>query len=1317
MSQPAPLNPLTLPLHGSRLIEASAGTGKTFTIALLYVRLVLGGQHSEDHSAFVRPLTPPEILVVTFTNAATQELRERIRHRLVEAAAVFRADHQTNKEPRGCRRGGHPTGMSDVAPTDGFTAPPTRHPSGGDPKADLDPLLLQLRGQYPEATWPACARRLELAAEWMDEAAVSTIHSWCYRMLREHAFDSGSLFSLNLENDQRELEQEVVRDYWRTFYYPLDADALGSITRYWKSPDKLHEDVRKLLHESEALGSQRPAPADTLNAAEAERSATLGTLKAPWPAWLDELVPALEDAAKRKAFKGQSFNAKSRASWLGALREWCESDLERPALTPAAWKRLTPDGMTEIWKEGAPPCPAAWEALADMPAALNALPEPRNDLLIHAVQWCKVRMEREQERRAEMGPNDLLTHLDRALQGPNKDALAAQILRQFPVALIDEFQDTDPIQYRIFNAVYDVANPRRDAAMLLIGDPKQAIYAFRGADIFTYLQARQDTAGRHVTLGTNFRSSRAMVEAVNHCFHYADQHPAGAFLFREEGGENPLPFLSVAAKGRDEQLVHQGQPLPAMTLWPLTSEEPLSKTAYQTEMAERCASYMVELLAAAQSGNKEGKSGFQKGDDLSPLKPSDMAVLVNGLQEARAIRLALASRGVKSVYLSDHDKVFSSPMAKQVERWLRACAEPLASSRQAEAHLRAALATPVLGLNLADLDHLQQNELAWEARVEQFSHYHRLWQRQGVLPLVRRMMVDFDIPARLLGEFEEGERLLTDLLHLGELLQQASAELDGEHALIRFLYEAITDPESHGDSHKLRLESDADLVKVVTIHKSKGLEYPLVFLPFIANHRPVSDKDIPLRWHDAQGNLQLSLSADEETLATADRERLGEDLRKLYVALTRARHATWLGLASLQGLENSALGYLISGGKTIAPAELTTALEALAQGSEIVVSEPPAPTAQRLALSAQSAEQNAALDHARTPTRPAKEHWWIASYSALRLSGTLTAPTATPLEPTTAQEATTFEVLDEPQDISLMPDDMESLRAKASLGNLSRESGVYEGLNEHFERTINNEWASADTFHLHKFPRGPGPGTFLHGLLEWAGRQGFAAAANDQDSLNDMLWRRVQLRGWQAWQEPLASWLSALLTTPLPLAAPNQQSVALTDLSSYQVELEFWLAAKRVNTQAIDALVSKHLLPGVERPALDADTLNGMLKGFIDLAFEHQGRFYVLDWKSNYLGPNDSNYEPEALRQALLAKRYDLQAALYLLAMHRLLKARLPDYDPHQHLGGSMTVFLRGSRSPGRGVFSEPAPVELIEALDSLFAGASFSSPAQEATV
>ncbi|NAO95230.1 exodeoxyribonuclease V subunit beta [Halomonas sp. MG34] len=1269
------LDPLSLPLHGSRLIEASAGTGKTFTIALLYVRLVLGGHSVDDDTAFIRPLTPPEILVVTFTNAATQELRERIRNRLVEAAEVFRAEDTDQAKGAGQSEGLLP-GMAKVAPTDGFTAP-SRRPAA---ERTADPLLLELRDQYDPATWPACSRRLALAAEWMDEAAVSTIHSWCYRMLREHAFDSGSLFSLNLENDQRELEQEVVRDYWRSFYYPLDSDALGIVTRYWKSPDDLHAPLQRLLPESEALGDKKPEPSETLAATQAERAAQLSKLKAPWAAWLDELVPALEEAATRKAFKGQSFNAKSRANWLGALREWCESDADRPALTDAAWKRMTPDGMADIWKEGAPPCPQAWEALAQLPQALDALPEPRNDLLIHAVQWCRARLEREQERRAEMGPNDLLTHLDRALKGPNKDALAAQIQRQFPVALIDEFQDTDPIQYRIFNAVYDVATPRRDSAILLIGDPKQAIYAFRGADIFTYLQARHDTDGRHVTLGTNFRSSRDMVAAVNHCFSYADQHDAGAFLFRSEGGDNPLPFNPVNAKGTKDTLVLNGKPLAAMTLWPLESEEPLSKTAYQTEMAERCASHMAALLEAG----RQQQAGFAKTADdsdanreqsLTPLAPSDMAVLVNGLQEARAIRLALASRGIKSVYLSDHDKVFSSPIAPQLAIWLRACAEPQANSRQAEAKLRAALATSVIGLSLEELDHLNQSELAWEARVEQFSDYHRLWQRQGVLPLVRRLMVDFDIAARLLGEFAEGERLLTDLLHLGEMLQHASQELDGEHALIRFLAEAIADPDSHGDSHKLRLESDADLVKVVTIHKSKGLEYPLVFLPFIANHRPVSDTDLPLRWHDSEGTLQLSLSADEATLATADRERLGEDLRKLYVALTRARHATWLGLAPLKGCENSAIGHLINGGKAIAPSAFTQALGELVEGSDIALSDAPEPTALRFT----PAPEQQALGHARTPLRPAREQWWIASYSALRTSGAVSGSSTTPLttpapEPTTPQEATTLEVLDEPHD-----------------------------------NAINTE-----AFHLHRFPRGPGPGTFLHGLLEWAGQLGFNSALEDPSAREDMLRRRVQLRGWQAWHDTLAGWFEELLATPLPLPLSTSPSVtepsegsqvALCELESYQVELEFWFAAHRVGTRKLDELVSDHLLPGVSRPELDADTLNGMLKGFIDLAFEHDGRFYVLDWKSNYLGSDDSAYTADALRDAMLEKRYDLQAALYLLALHRLLKARLPNYDPHQHLGGSMTVFLRGSRTTDRGVHAVPAPVALIKALDALFAG------------
>ncbi|WP_444999700.1 exodeoxyribonuclease V subunit beta [Halomonas mongoliensis] len=1268
---PAILDPIRLPLTGSRLIEASAGTGKTFTIALLYVRLVLGPRDEADAESFPRALTPPEILVVTFTNAATRELRDRIRARLVEAAEAFQSP--PGEPPRESGTDPHFAGdQGDLfaeAESEMGVCPP------------FDPLLA-LRDSYPEARWPACARRLQLAAEWMDEAAVSTIHAWCHRMLREHAFESGSLFSLEMNLDQSELELEVARDYWRSFYYALDAEALAVVTRYWKSPDALAEDVRQLKGQV-ALLPDAPPPAGALASMQAERERVLGELKAPWPAWLDELAERLEAAAAAKAFDQRKLNSRSRADWLAKLRDWAgDPELTTPALTDTAWQRLTPEGMAEIWKTDEPLEHPALHALAALPERLEALPDARADLLAHAVRWMSERRARVQQRRAELGPDDLLERLDDAFAGPSGHLLAEQIRRQFPVALVDEFQDTDPVQYRLFDHVYRLAeapDPEAPSGTLLIGDPKQAIYAFRGADIHTYLQARRDTAGRHVTLGTNFRSATAMVAAANRVFEYAEAHPAGrgAFLFRTPEGDNPVPFFPVAAKGRKESLTRDGEPLPAMTLWHLTAEDGgddgLSKSAYFDEMAPRCASRMAELLMEGRAG----RTGFSApGEPFRPLKPSDLAVLVNNGNEARAIRRALLERGIKSVYLSDKESVFETSAALELEVWLAACAEP-----DSERRLHAALAMPSLGLSLAELDALQHDELAWESRVLQFRTYHRQWQRQGVLPMLHRLLADFAVPTRLLRS-ASGERHLTDLLHLGELLQEASAELDGEHALLRHLGEARAHPPQQADTHRLRLESDADLVQVITIHKSKGLEYPLVFLPFICAFREKKAGDLPLTWHDAAGRQRLSLAPDETALARADDERLGEDLRKLYVALTRARHATWLGIAPLKGLEHSAIGQVLTAGAPLSSSSTDGLLEALfplAQGAaERELKVEPAPTPSDLVVPMETSDE--ALREALTPARRAREHWWIASYSALRLGGESIGgerigggEEEPPLleEPETALEATAREMRDEPSD---------PLQAVQPVSDDS----------------------------LHRFPRGPAAGTFLHGLLEWAGAEGFARLAAEPERLNDTLARRANLRGWRERIPALQAWLRGLLACELPVPNASESPVAplrLERLESarYQVELEFWFSAHRVDTRRLDALVSAHTLGGAARPALERDRLNGMLKGFIDLVVEHEGRFYVLDWKSNFLGRDDAAYSEAAMAEAVREKRYDLQYCLYLLALHRLLRSRLPDYDIDRHLGGALYVFLRGLNAPSRGVHRERPPRELIEALDALF--------------
>ncbi|QTQ36867.1 RecBCD enzyme, subunit B [Aromatoleum petrolei] len=1236
MSEPQQLDPLAFPLHGSRLIEASAGTGKTFTIAALYVRLVLG--HGGE-AAFARALTPPEILVVTFTDAATQELRDRIRARLAEAAGYFRAEAEAVDT---LERGKN--------------------------------FLHDLRADYPPEVWPGCARKLQLAAEWMDEAAVSTIHGWCKRMLNEHAFDSDSLFTQQLEADQSELLAEVVRDFWRSFFVPLDADAVAEIAGWWATPDALQGELGKLVEHAEAL-DEAPEPAEAVAAARDDKAKALAALKAPWVDWADELQELLNAAVAAKKVNGQKLKKGNYDRWFDGLRAWIDDPtLIMPELK-TGWTRFTRAGLAEVWKEGDPPDHPALDAMLTLKAELESLPDARADLLRFAARWVARRFAAEQQRRAQMGFNDLLTRLAAALGLPNGARLAEVIRRQFPVALIDEFQDTDPVQYDIFDRVYRIADNAPDSGVVLIGDPKQAIYAFRGADIFTYLRARRDAGGRLFTLGTNFRSTEAMVAAVNRCFALAETRAQGegAFLFRAED-DNPVPFHAVAANGRRERLVVEGEAVSALTCWTLEPREAgkaVGVTDYRARMAASCAAEVVRLLNLGQ----HGRAGFaREGEGFAPLRPADIAILVNSRKEANAVRAKLAAGGVRSVYLSDQESVFASPQAEELQRWLAACAEP-----DDDGLLRAALATPSLGLDWAALDRLRRDELEWEARVLQFRAYRQLWRRQGVLPMLRRLLGDFGVPRRLLGGGEraeqDGERALTDLLHLAELLQHASVALDGEHALIRHLAEQRADAANGDDARKLRLESDADLVQVVTVHKSKGLEYPLVFLPFACAYRPVDPADLPIKLHDDAGRLRLALEPADGEVAQADRERLGEDLRKLYVALTRARHATWIGVAPLDGLERSALGYLLAGGASVAVDALPVALDVLrGECGHIAVAPAPAPAGDRFTPRIARSE----LGAAREPRRPVREFWWIASYSALR---------------TAEAEGGAREPGSASADAAAVPAFVPPLPAA--------ETPAEETFAEVLDESPGAPAAPGADQRLHRFARGAGPGTFLHELLEWAAREGFGRVRAAPERARDMIARRCAVRGWSHWTETLTRWLLDFIATPLPL--PDGEAPCLAELAGARPEMEFWFETHRADLGRLDALVRAHTLAGAPRPALAPGQLNGMLKGFIDLVFEHQGRYYVADYKSNWLGADDAAYTLDAMRDAVLAKRYELQYVLYLFALHRLLKVRLPDYDYDRHVGGAVYLFLRGSHAPTRGVHAERPPRALIEALDAAF--------------
>ncbi|HCB0222425.1 TPA: exodeoxyribonuclease V subunit beta [Klebsiella pneumoniae] len=1164
------LDPLRLPLIGERLIEASAGTGKTFTIAALYLRLLLG---LGGEAAYPRAISVEELLVVTFTEAATEELRGRIRSNIHELRIA-------------CLRG-----ESD------------------------NPLYSALLAEIADKD--DAAKTLLLAERQMDEAAVFTIHGFCQRMLSLNAFESGMLFEQQLIEDESRLRYQACADFWRRHCYPLTRDIAAVIHDVWKGPRDLLKSLDRWLQGEAPQLKSPPAPNETLAERHQQIIARIDSLKQQWREQVGEIEGVLENSGLDR----RKFNRGNQGKWMEKVNAWAQEETLSYQL-PDALEKFAQSFLLERTKAGGePPVHPLFSAVESLLASSLTLTDL---VLARAMVEIRDAVAREKRRRGELGFDDMLSRLDEALRGDSGETLASAIRQRFPVAMIDEFQDTDPQQYRIFRRIW---RRQPETALLLIGDPKQAIYAFRGADIFTYMKARGDVAA-HYTLDTNWRSSPGMVGSVNRLFSLSDN----PFMFHE------IPFLPVkaAAKNKGLRFTVDAADVPAMNVW-LMPGDTVGSGDYQTFMAQLCATQIRDWLSAGQ----QGRALLWRGETSRPVQASDITVLVRNRLEAAQVREALQTLGIPSVYLSNRDSVFETLEAQELLWLLQAVLAP-----ERENTLRSALATSMFGLTALDIENLNQDEQAWDALVEEFSEYRQIWRQRGVMPMLRALMTARHIAENLLAT-RGGERRLTDILHISELLQEAASQLESEHALVRWLAQHIAESDSNAASQQMRLESDKHLVQIVTIHKSKGLEYPLVWLPFIARFR----KQDQAFYHDRETFAAvLDLGQDEASLELAEAERLAEDLRLLYVALTRAVWHCSLGVAPLSSRKSgnsdfhlSALGRLLQAGEAMDAAGLAARLADFCHGDialqipgELDLTPWQAPAATIPRLSARELQRRIADD------------WRVTSYSGLQQHGFSGGQDLLPRLDVDA--AGVGEVVEEPQ---LTP---------------------------------------------HQFPRGAAPGTFLHSLFE--------ELDFTQPVPEGWMAEKLQLSGFDAqWAPVLTDWLGGVLKTRLP--GPD---IALNQLAARdkQVEMAFYLPiAQLLTAERLDALIRQYDPLSADTPPLDFRQVRGMLKGFIDLVFRHEGRYYLLDYKSNWLGEDREAYTRPAMEQAMRAHRYDLQYQLYSLALHRYLRHRLADYDYDRHFGGVIYLFLRGmdGQEGGQGIFTTRPVRPLIDGLDQLFAG------------
>jgi exodeoxyribonuclease V beta subunit len=1174
------LNPIEIPLQGIHTIEASAGTGKTYNLTTLYLRMVTECE-----------LPVSRILVVTFTEAAAAELRDRIRRRLNEAALAL--------EGKECD----------------------------------DPLVAELVARIApdEERRRFSLTQLRSALYGMDEAAIHTIHGFCNRVLRENAFETHVPFDAELITDSTAFQDAIVNDFWRLIQTRYSTD----IIRMLLSVGPKREDFNRTR--ITALDARMATCLEPVDDSLESFSAAMKE----WRAALSGLSALIDQCGEkpRKLILGgigtEGLNKRSYTEpkldgqWI-ALLAMLKSE---PTVTDAMTV-LKPFSSETLNKATRKSAPAISHEFFDVCRDTITAGEKTQQAFtgVQAVVWVDYLrfLQEEQPRRKAMRHiqffDDLLSHVYDAATGEAGPQFVTAIRSRFPCALIDEFQDTDPIQWEIFRSVYE---PAQDTCgLFLIGDPKQAIYRFRRADVYAYLLARERSQSQF-SINRNYRSVPKLISAVNTLFSRDVPFVEKAIAYEKVSSGRPdNEHRHLRINDDTSPPLHLLQLMPEATD---ASTKHITKAAANLEIGRCVTSEIASLI------NQGAKGNAMIGQ--SPLVPRDIAILVNTHKQGRLIQEALNRAGVDSV-IAGQSTVYKTLEAAALLQILHAV-----THCEKEAGIRAALLCDFIGMRAADVDHMGQNDEIWEHTVETFRTARDIWAQRGIAAATEHIFRIYETRAKVLQQ-EGGERRLTNVLHLIELLHSAATERRlRQQDVLHLLTQKMEDTsEAGGDDDMLRLESDADRVRIVTIHKSKGLEYPVVFCPFLwdAKKPKTSSARPPVMYHDKENHgLVIDFgSADYERSQTFDNEEAyAEGIRLLYVALTRAESRCYIVSGFINSYGESALAYLLH------DADISVA--GINRQLGILVESHPEEFSLRHTHEIDDCVVHNQASHSTSFAARhfgADEHipaaWRISSFSSL---------SADHVSETT------------------------SLSDRDASTQESTEPTVLTG--------------------IHAFPAGAVPGTAIHAIFEETDFQ------TDTPRLRKLIPGVLARYGFDAiWDAPVCDMVERVLHKTLP------GGFSLSDLTPEHClkELEFYFPLQAASLQALEDVLETYGYGGALNLS-HASTLQGFMKGYIDLIACSEGRYWIVDYKSNRLGATMEEYTQERLQQTMSSQHYRLQYVIYLCALHRYLSVRIgPQYDYETHIGGVYYLFVRGigpKDETDYGVFDDRPPRACIEAV------------------
>ncbi len=1118
-------NASTVPLAGSNLIEASAGTGKTYSIAILTLRLVLENK-----------LSVKEILMVTFTKAAVAELEERIRLFIRQAYKV----------------------------------------STGETINDTT-----IKSLVEEAIKTSSAKEVEdllkEAVLFLDETSVLTIHSFCQQSLNEFAFETGQLFGADLLQNTSALLEEEINTFWREKITCIPTELLKQLLSNNFNRASITSVVNAHL-EGNRYFIYDPKIDYSLSAKEYLSISTslLEIQEEASNAWQALEQQVIQDADRLRSLIES--NTYTRKANFPALEDrpkvfldfiWSKND-------KAYVEKLFPDLLERL---------ADYYALgSQMRDLVQGL---IRDLNCWAISEAANGIENQKRFNNQLSYNDLIVNLHEALVTRDNPELGDCLRQKYKAVFIDEFQDTDRMQYEIFNKAF-----KEDTIVFYIGDPKQSIYAWRKADISTYFKARSSVNNVY-GMNLNYRSSQPLIKAMNQFFLPEE----GFDTFHFQGIEPSIDYINVDSPVENTKghlMVNDAIDVPIS----------ISEAPNKESVLRAVAGQVVDLLSS-------NKYFIQDKESKRHLEPPDIGILVRTNREGQSIKALLAKYGIPAVTIGDA-KVLQTEEARSLFYLLEALADISIAS------INKALLSPFTGFN--DRDILSLDE---EHSISLFRDYKAVWEKDGIYAALNTFIYDFKVKETLLSQHtESGERIVTNLYQLIELLHkmQSTRKLSPLE-LIAWLKRGMEGAAQEGDEFEQRIESDEDSVKIVTIHKSKGLEYNIVLAP--ALDLVTSHKSPTCSYRDSKSGDYISLERNqltEDQNAEYVRQLEQENRRLIYVALTRAVYKCFIFKNTSSQAKSSSLAPFIHACKAQTN-DLIHFNEALSVPAGYFYT--------------QVKPQEIVTDDTPVHFKLLQPYWRKMSYSMLRADHEL------------------------------------SLKNKP-----------------------NSHKDAYEQFMFSQLTKGAKTGNMLHYLFE--------NIAFNHDGKWDFAIKHAVQRYAPLKAELYTPMLKMMLDQVLNASINTGEALfKLSDVNSSNSihELEFDFTVSPFQVSHLGMLSDDNMEVRVK----EYFEMEGVMNGKIDLFFEHQGKYYVLDWKSNYLGDSLEDYSSDSLALAMNENNYHLQYLIYSLATKKYLESRLPNFDYETQFGGVIYLFVRGLRKDREaGVFTYKPSLEKIESLNGL---------------